>query len=50
MFYDSTNVLYKRLLGSSIIKKIGFISEKAKSHICRYYEIIYKMINLVFFT
>lgn len=48
VLYFSVDVLCKGLSGSSVIKRVSFISKKTKSHAHRYIKTMKKGINLVF--
>lgn len=46
MSHNSTNILRRGLLGSSVVKSIRLISEEAKGHVCKYLKTMRKSINL----
>lgn len=45
VLYNSINILYRWLLSSSIIKRVGFIGEEAKDYACRYLKTMEESIN-----
>lgn len=46
--HNSRNVLHKRPSGSSVVKEVRFIGEKAKHHACRYFKTMRENINAAF--
>lgn len=46
--HNSPNVPHKRPSGSSVVKRVRFIGEKAKHHTCRYFKTMRESINAVF--
>lgn len=48
--HNGTYVLGKKLPSPNIIKKISFISQKAKQNICQYFKTMKKYVNLVFYA
>lgn len=46
--HNNTNLLYRGLLSSSIIKRVDFISKEAKGYAYRYLKIMGESINPVF--
>lgn len=50
VLHHSADVLRKRLLGLSVIKKVNLISEKTKGYCRSYFKTMRKGINLAFYT
>lgn len=48
MPHNSANVLRRGSSGSSVVKKVRLISEKTKSHACRYFKSMGDSINPAF--
>lgn len=48
MSHNSTNILHREPLGSSVVEGVCFISKKAKGHTCRYLKTIGESINSTF--
>ena len=48
--YNSTNVLPRGSLGSSVVDKVCFIGQKIKSNACRYFETMKESINPAFYA
>lgn len=50
VLYDSADILRRRSLGSNVIERVNLIRDKTKDHTCRYFKMMRKGVNPVFYT